>query len=179
MARILVVEDNPLNLELSTRILAAAGHHVIPARDAVEAERALGVGPPDLILMDIALPGKDGYTLVRELRHRPPTSHLPILAVSSFAMAGDAEKALAAGFTDYLTKPIRRAVLLERVNTLLGVQAPPSRRVAEAALLADGSRPTNAEVPGDRAGPEPEPAEHGSAAAPAAASGAPPPGDPT
>ncbi|MCI4343226.1 MAG: response regulator [Thermoplasmata archaeon] len=120
MARVLVVEDNPQNLKLSTVILTAAGHSVVGARSAEEVEAALAQRLPDLILMDIALPGKDGYTLTRELRARPPTARLPILAVSSFAMPGDAERALAAGCSAYLTKPIRRAILLQQVDALLG-----------------------------------------------------------
>jgi CheY-like chemotaxis protein len=120
MARILVVEDNPQNLKLTTVILESDGHTVLRAVDSVETNRALSQGLPDLILMDMALPGTDGYTLTREIRGRPDTSDLPILALSAFAMPGDAEKALAAGCSDYLTKPIRRAVLLEHVAALLG-----------------------------------------------------------
>jgi CheY-like chemotaxis protein len=120
MARILVVEDNPQNLKLATVILQSAGHTVVPAADSVEAERAIQERVPDLIVMDVALPGKDGYALTRELRARAETSALPIVALSAFAMPGDAEKALDAGCTEYLTKPIRRAALLERVTVLLG-----------------------------------------------------------
>jgi CheY-like chemotaxis protein len=119
MARILVVEDNPQNLKLTTVILESAGHTVMPASDSTEAERVLAKGLPDLIVMDVALPGKDGYTLTRELRARAETSRLPIVALSAFAMPGDAEKALDAGCTEYLTKPIRRGPLLERVTVLL------------------------------------------------------------
>jgi CheY-like chemotaxis protein len=124
MVLVLVVEDNPQNLELSRVILRAAGHEVVAARDATEAMAALARKLPDLVLMDIALPGKDGYTLTRELRARPETARLPILAVSSFAMPGDLERAMAAGVSAYLTKPIRRATLLERVNALLAGGAP-------------------------------------------------------
>jgi CheY-like chemotaxis protein len=120
MARILVVEDNPQNLKLTTVILESDGHTVVPAVDSIETDAALSRGLPDLILMDMALPGTDGYTLARELRRRSETARLPILALSAFAMPGDAEKALAAGCTDYLTKPIRRAVLLQHVAALLG-----------------------------------------------------------
>jgi two-component system, cell cycle response regulator DivK len=124
MATVLVVEDNPQNLKLTTVILTAAGHTVVAAHSAEEADAALAVSRPDLILMDIALPGKDGYTLTRELRARRSTAGLPILAVSSFAMPGDAERALAAGCSAYLTKPIRRAILLEQVDRLLDAPAP-------------------------------------------------------
>ncbi|HTW40174.1 MAG TPA: response regulator [Thermoplasmata archaeon] len=120
MARILVIEDNPQNLKLTTIILKSAGHGVTGAMNATEAERSLATEVPDLIVMDVALPGKDGYTLTRELRQRPATARLPILALSAFAMPGDAEKALRAGCTDYLTKPVRRAPLLERIDHLLG-----------------------------------------------------------
>jgi two-component system, cell cycle response regulator DivK len=122
MATILVVEDNPQNLKLTKVILESAGHTVLVADTATAAESEISKHVPDLILMDLALPGKDGYTLTRELRHRTETARLPILAVSSFAMPGDAEAALAAGCTAYLTKPIRRATLLERVDQLLGTR---------------------------------------------------------
>jgi|GEM_PF-6612593 two-component system cell cycle response regulator DivK len=142
MARILVIEDNPQNLKLTTIILKSAGHAVTGAMNAPDAERALALEIPDLIVMDIALPGKDGYALTRELRHRPETARLPILALSAFAMPGDAEKALTAGCTDYLTKPVRRAPLLERIDRLLGPRPASS-------LL--GSVPAPVETPPTRA----------------------------
>jgi CheY-like chemotaxis protein len=119
MARILVVEDNAQNLKLATLLLRSGGHDVVPAVDAREAEGVLGRETPDLILMDLGLPGKDGYILTRELRQRPETSATPILAVTSFAMKGDREKAIEAGCSDYLTKPIDRLELLQRVQRLL------------------------------------------------------------
>jgi CheY-like chemotaxis protein len=124
MAVVLVVEDNPQNLKLTTVILQSHGHTVLPALDTSEAERVIATTHLDLILLDVALPGKDGYTFARELRARPETSKLPILAVSAFAMPGDAEKAFQAGFSSYLTKPIRRQPLLERVSALLQAGAP-------------------------------------------------------
>jgi two-component system, cell cycle response regulator DivK len=151
MARILVVEDNPQNLKLATVILRAAGHTVVPARDASEVERALAERTPELILMDLALPGKDGYTLTRELRQRPETADLPVLAVSSFAMRGDAERALAAGCTAYLTKPIRRVSLLEYVDALLA--AAPTAPGTPAPPIDGGSSDTG-EPAGD---PKPDP----------------------
>lgn len=128
MARILVVEDNPQNLKLTTIILQSAGHTVIPAMDSSAAKRAIAAEPPDMILMDVELPRKDGYTLTRELRVQPETARLPIVALSAFAMPGDAEKALDAGCTEYLTKPIRRAQLLARVAVLLGSASAPGLR---------------------------------------------------
>jgi CheY-like chemotaxis protein len=126
MARILVVEDNPQNLKLTGVILKSEGHLVVPALNAGEAERAIAEGIPELILMDLALPGKDGYTLTRELRSRSETAQVPILAVSAFALPGDADRALAAGCSAYLSKPIRRAALLELVGDLLGARAVPA-----------------------------------------------------
>jgi CheY-like chemotaxis protein len=120
MARILVVEDNLQNLRLAALLLRSDGHEIVPAADAREAEDALGHGTPDLILMDLGLPGKDGYALTRELRQRQETARTPILAVTSFAMKGDRERALEAGCTDYLTKPIDRLDLLRRVRGLVG-----------------------------------------------------------
>jgi CheY-like chemotaxis protein len=119
MAQILVVEDNPQNLKLATILLRSQGHEILPATDARDAEAALAWAHPDLILMDLGLPGKDGYALTRELRQRPDTAAIPILAVTSFAMKGDRERALEAGCSDYLTKPIDRLELFRRVQRLL------------------------------------------------------------
>jgi CheY-like chemotaxis protein len=119
MARILVVEDNPLNLKLTTLLLTGDGHTVVPAVDSVEVEAALAGPPLDLIVMDVALPGTDGYTLTRTIRARPATARIPILTLSAFAMPGDAEKALEAGCTDYMTKPIQRTRFLGMVARLL------------------------------------------------------------
>jgi CheY-like chemotaxis protein len=119
MARILVVEDNPQNLKLASVILRSQGHDVRGAYDADEAEAAIAEQVPDLILMDLGLPGKDGYSFTRELRARPDTGAIPILAVTSFAMKGDSERAFEAGCSGYLTKPIQRTELLGRVDALL------------------------------------------------------------
>ncbi len=140
MARILVVEDNPQNLKLTTIILEGAGHRVTPARDADEAARALEGALPDLIVMDISLPGRDGYELTRELRRSPRTAEVPILVLTALAMPDDARKAYAAGCTAYMTKPIRRAMLLEHVGSLL----PPD---PESTVSRAGRAPTPPEEP--------------------------------
>jgi two-component system cell cycle response regulator DivK len=119
MARILIVEDNALNRKLVTVILHTDGHETVGAADADEAELRIAEEIPDLILMDMGLPGKDGYTLTQELRGRASTRRVPIVALTSFAMKGDRERAMAAGCNEYLTKPINRATLVECVRSLL------------------------------------------------------------
>jgi two-component system, cell cycle response regulator DivK len=119
MARILIVEDNALNRKLVTVILHTDGHETVGAADADEAELRIAEEIPDLILMDMGLPGKDGYTLTQELRGRASTRRVPIVALTSFAMRGDRERAMAAGCNEYLTKPINRATLVECVRSLL------------------------------------------------------------
>lgn len=121
MARILVVEDNPLNMKLVTVILRRAGHETVTAADAEEATRQLDRTTPDLILMDLGLPGKDGYAFTRELRERPSTKDLPIVAVTAYAMKGDWERARDAGCNDYVTKPVDGPHLVERVQHWLDV----------------------------------------------------------
>jgi two-component system cell cycle response regulator DivK len=103
---ILLIEDNEQNRYLATFLLEKAGYAIIPAPDGrlgIElAERIR----PQLILLDIQLPTMDGYTVARALRSNPALASIPIVAVTSYAMVGDREKALAAGFTGYMEKPI-------------------------------------------------------------------------
>ncbi|MCI4366740.1 MAG: response regulator [Thermoplasmata archaeon] len=126
MTQILIVEDNPMNLRLAKVILKAAGYETRGAGDAEEAEAAIREQVPDLILMDLGLPGRDGYELTRDLRSRPATRSVPILAVTSFAMKGDELKALDAGCSGYLRKPIDRPALLKEVTTLLKAREAPA-----------------------------------------------------
>lgn len=106
MAKILIIEDNEQNLYLETFILQKSGHEIIQARNGESgialAEQAL----PDLILLDIQLPGMDGYTVAEELRKNPNMASIPIIAVTSYAMTGDRERILEAGCTSYIEKPI-------------------------------------------------------------------------
>ena len=106
MARILIIEDNEHNLYLETFILQKNGHQVIQARNG-EAGIALAAQmAPDLILLDIQLPGMDGYTVAQHLRKNPRIANIPIIAVTSYAMTGDREHILEAGCTSYIEKPI-------------------------------------------------------------------------
>ena len=105
-AKILVVDDNATNLKLVSDVLAFEGHDVLKAVDAEEAQIVLADTLPDLILMDIALPGMDGLTLTRKLKADERTRHVRIVALTAFAMKGDDQKALGAGCDGYITKPI-------------------------------------------------------------------------
>ena len=103
---ILVVDDNPTNLKLVSELLEYEGYRVLQATDAEEAQTIVADTLPDLVLMDIALPGMDGLTLARILKAVRRTRHIPIVAVTSYAMKGDRQKALAAGCDAYVSKPI-------------------------------------------------------------------------
>jgi CheY-like chemotaxis protein len=119
MARILVVEDDRLLLKLLSLVLTRAGHEVVGVSDAREAEQAVGSFLPQLIVMDIRLPGKDGFTFTRELRARPATAKLPIVAITSYSLEWDERTAREAGCTDYLAKPVSGPVLCGLVNRWL------------------------------------------------------------
>ena len=103
---ILVVDDNPVNLKLTKVLLKGEGYEVATAQDAEEALKYLATAKPRLILMDIQLPGMDGLTLTRQLKSKPDTSGILILALTAYAMKGDEEKAFAAGCDGYIAKPI-------------------------------------------------------------------------
>jgi two-component system cell cycle response regulator DivK len=104
--RILIIEDNPLNLELATDLLEAGGFYVCHAVTAEEGLRLATEAAPDLILMDISLPGMDGLAATTALKTNPATSHLKVIALTAHAMKGDEDLALSAGCDGYLAKPI-------------------------------------------------------------------------
>jgi CheY-like chemotaxis protein len=105
-ARILIVDDNATNLRLAAEVLELEGYSTIRAADAEQALEVLKTETPDLILMDIALPGMDGLSLTRKLKADPKFARLPVVALTAFAMVGDEKKALDAGCSGYITKPI-------------------------------------------------------------------------
>lgn len=115
MAHILIIEDNENNLYLSTFILEKHGHRVSAARDGAEGLRLAEELHPDLILLDIQLPGMDGYAVAAHLRRAEATAAIPIVAVTSYAMAGDRERVLAAGCQGYIEKPINPETFLDQV----------------------------------------------------------------
>lgn len=103
---VLLVEDNEKNLKLARDVLEYAGFIVHVAVSGEDALRQARTSPPDLILMDLQLPGIDGHAALLELRGDPGTSEIPVVALTAFAMRDDREKALGAGFDGYLEKPI-------------------------------------------------------------------------
>ena len=118
--RILVVDDNPRNLKLAFDVLEDAGYAVVEAVNAEEAQSMIDRNLPDLILMDIALPGMDGLTLTRTIKANERTKHIRIIALTAFAMKGDNQKALAAGCDGYISKPIDIHQLPVQVAEILG-----------------------------------------------------------
>jgi CheY-like chemotaxis protein len=118
-ASILVVDDNAINLKLVSEVLEFEGYHIVQAKDAETAEQIVHETPPDLILMDIALPGMDGLSLTRKLKADERTRHIIILALTAFAMKGDDAKAREAGCDGYITKPIDTRALPVAVATYL------------------------------------------------------------
>jgi len=113
--KILVVDDNPTNLKLVSDLLQFEGHEILKAVDAEEAQIVLADTLPELILMDIALPGMDGLTLTRKLKADERTRHIRIVALTAFAMKGDDQKAFGAGCDGYITKPIDTRTLPAQV----------------------------------------------------------------
>jgi CheY-like chemotaxis protein len=120
---LLVVDDNAQNLKLARVLLASEGYVVRTAADAEEALRILESWTPALILMDLQLPGMDGLELTRRLKADPARAGIVVIALTAYAMKGDAEKALAAGCNDYVTKPIDTVALPELVARHLEAQA--------------------------------------------------------
>ncbi|MGB0133899.1 response regulator [Dokdonella sp.] len=120
-ACILIVDDNPVNLKLARSVLEIEGHKVDAAIDAESALEYLHETIPDLILMDIALPGMDGLSLTRKLKADPRWRTIPVIALTAFAMLSDEKRALDAGCDGYMTKPIdTRQLPLTVLSHLVG-----------------------------------------------------------
>jgi two-component system cell cycle response regulator DivK len=120
MARILVAEDDAANMKLAVTVLENAGHDVLQAQDGAAVVALASAHLPDLVLMDIQMPGMDGFMALRRLREDARTARLKVAAFTALAMKGDDERLLAAGFDGYLVKPIRYKEFLASVERLLG-----------------------------------------------------------
>jgi two-component system, cell cycle response regulator DivK len=119
VARILVVEDNDKNLKLVRDVLLFAGYEVVEARTGEQGVALAEETLPDLVLMDLQLPGIDGTEALRLLRENPATSGVPVVAVTAFAMKEDRERTRSAGFDGYVTKPLSVRSLPEQVRSYL------------------------------------------------------------
>jgi two-component system cell cycle response regulator DivK len=117
---VLIVEDNPANLMLAEVVLARGGFKTVAAPSAEEARDVLLHTRPDLILMDVQLPGEDGLSCTRRLKADPATAAIPIVALTAHAMAADRERALAAGCRGCITKPIDTRTFAAQVAGYLG-----------------------------------------------------------
>ena len=122
--RVLVVEDNPLNLKLLRDVLVASGYDVVTATSGEDALELAVAAPPQLVLMDLQLPGIDGAETMRRLRAGPTGPDVPVVAVTAFAMVQDQLDANRAGFDAYVEKPVSVRALLDLVRSLLDRATP-------------------------------------------------------
>ena len=120
--KILVIEDNAQNLYLIHFLLESNGYTVLEAENGIIGIQKAKEEKPDIILLDIQLPEMDGYEIARILRSTPGIDTIPIIAVTSYAMAGDKERILAAGATDYIEKPINPATFVDQIKVHFKIQ---------------------------------------------------------
>ena len=120
MPRVLLVEDNEMNRDMLSRRLIKVGYEVAMAFDGAQGVEMAKAGPWDIILMDMSLPVLDGWEATRQIRATPGLETIPIIALTAHAMAGDRDKAMEAGCSDYDTKPVEITRLLAKMTALLG-----------------------------------------------------------
>ena len=118
--KILLVEDNEMNRDMLSRRLIRKGHEVVIAVDGAQGVEMAQGEAPDIVLMDMSLPVLDGWEATRRIKADASTAHLPVIALTAHAMAGDRDKAMAAGCDDYDTKPVDLPRLLGKMEALLG-----------------------------------------------------------
>jgi two-component system cell cycle response regulator DivK len=123
MEKILIVDDNRASRDLIRAILKPVRCNIIEASHGQQALDLIQQERPDLVLLDVDMPGLDGLTVVRRIRENTSLAGLPVVAVTAFAMESDRERCMAAGFTAYVTKPVRAALLRQQVQQLLGASA--------------------------------------------------------
>ena len=119
MAKILLIEDNEMNRDMLSRRLNRNGYQVVIAVDGEEALEKVRMEDPDMILMDLSLPGMDGWEATRRLKSDEETRQIPIIALTAHALSSDREKALAAGCDDYDTKPVDIKRLVVKIENLI------------------------------------------------------------
>jgi CheY-like chemotaxis protein len=119
MIKVLIAEDNVVNRELLRELLEARGYSVVEACDGEEALHAIEQMQPDILLLDIGMPKLDGFAVMSKIRENPCLGRMPVLAVTAYAMRGDREKILNAGFDGYISKPVNSRSLGEEIDRLL------------------------------------------------------------
>jgi two-component system cell cycle response regulator DivK len=122
MSKILLVEDNEMNRDMLSRRLERKAFEIVMAVDGQAGVNMATSESPDLILMDLSLPVIDGWEATRQIKADPATQAIPVIALTAHAMAGDEQKALAAGCDDYETKPVNFSRLLAKIENLLGTR---------------------------------------------------------
>jgi CheY-like chemotaxis protein len=135
-ARILVIEDNPANLELMRYLLQSFGHTVLTAADGEVGVAMVRNERPDLVLCDVQLPKLDGIGVARAVRSDPQLRDVPLIAVTAFAMVGDRDKMLQAGFDGYLPKPITPETFLNDIETFLRIDLRTPAAMTQASMPA-------------------------------------------
>lgn len=136
MKKILIAEDNPVNRELLRELLEMQGYEVFEACNGEEALTMLSGLRPDLVILDLGMPVLDGFGTIERIRADPALAGLPVLAATAYAMRGDREKTLEAGFDGYLSKPINAATLKKEVDTLLAAGEGGKRKSAAAGITS-------------------------------------------
>jgi CheY-like chemotaxis protein len=119
MKTVLIADDKATSRELVRTVLEKIGYVVVEASDGIEALRNARESKPDLIILDLHMPGLDGFGVVREIRLDKQLASTPVMALTASAMQGDRERALAAGFTSYVAKPIQLSMLRSEVERML------------------------------------------------------------
>jgi CheY-like chemotaxis protein len=123
MTKVLVVDDNPVSRELVRELLEAPGLEILEAAHGLEALEKIRQAVPDLVLLDIEMPLLDGFAVLERVRRQPELARVRVVALTAFAMRGDRQRALEAGFDDYITKPVDGAALRMQVRALLGARS--------------------------------------------------------
>jgi CheY-like chemotaxis protein len=120
MKTILIAEDDPALRELVRETLDMLGYNILEAVDGEDALRKIRLSPPDLVLLDIQMPKLDGAGVLKQIRQDPKLAHLPVVALTGFAMRGDKERGMEAGFDNYLAKPVAGKELKNLLKEMLG-----------------------------------------------------------
>jgi CheY-like chemotaxis protein len=120
MKKILIAEDNPVNRELLRELLEMQGYEILEACNGQEALIIIEQNRPDLLVLDLGMPVLDGFGTIQRIRSDPAMAKLPVLAATAYAMRGDRERTLGAGFDGYVSKPINPASLKQEIDRLMG-----------------------------------------------------------